>query len=272
MPYVTLAATADQPESVIHYRNFGGQVGAPVLLLLHELGGSVETWHAFAERLAHNFNVVGFDQRCAGASEKRLEPFTLWDLANDTNRFAEALVFDRPFALMGLAMGAVTALHFAARFPASLSALVLCDGTASIDERASRYLLDRAGLVRTDGMRAVADMSFRNAFRSLPDAESRPEWRDYKARFICNAPIAYALQSEALAGCHLNDDDFANIKVRTLALTGRNDFIWPPAVGEALAAKLSNARFEVVENAAHFPPLQAPDWVAGRVAAFLGEH
>jgi 3-oxoadipate enol-lactonase len=271
MPYVTLAATADQPELVMHYHDFGGKESAPVLLLLHELGGSVDTWDGFAERLTHAFRVVAFDQRCAGASEKKLAPFTLWDLANDTSRVAEALGITGPFVLMGLAMGAVTAAHFAARYPDRVSALILCDGTGSIDERASRYLKDRAGVVRTEGMRAVADVSFRNAFRGLPEADSRPEWRAYKSRFICNAPMAYALQSDALAGCDLTDEDFARITVRTLVLTGRNDFIWPPAVGEALAARLPNAQFEVVEEAAHFPPLQAPDWVAGRVAAFLGK-
>ena len=272
MPYVTLAATEGQPELQIHYSEFGGMKIAPVLLLLHELGGSVETWRPFAERLTHAYRVIAFDQRCAGASEKTVGPFSLWDLAHDTHRFLQAMDLQTPFTLMGLAMGAVTATHYAARFSTSLNALVLCDGTATIDERASRYLMDRAAVVRSDGMRAVADVSFRNAFRGLADAESRSEWRDYKARFIGNAPMAYALQSDALAGCQLSDEDFAAITVRTLVLTGRNDFIWPPVAGEALAARIPNACFDVVEEAAHFPPLQAPDLVAGRVAEFLDEN
>jgi 3-oxoadipate enol-lactonase len=270
MPFLTLAATEAQPELLVHYEEFDSKPDAPVLLLLHELGGSVETWRPFAELLAPTMRVVAFDQRCAGASEKVLHPFTLWDLADDASRFAQALGLSAPFALMGLAMGAVTALHYAARFPSKLSALVLCDGTGPIDERASRYLLDHAALVRTGGMRAVAKGTLRNAFRGMSDPELHPEALVYNARFTCCAPDGYALQAEALAGYALNDENFAKITMKTLALTGRNDVIWPPATGEALAARLPNAVFEVVEAAAHFPPLQSPRWVASRVATFVG--
>lgn len=270
MPHLTLPATEGQSELLVYYEAFGARPGAPVLILLHELGGSIETWRTFAEMLAPAVHVVAFDQRCAGASEQPPQPFTLWDLAEDTHRLVQALAIGAPFGLMGLAMGAVTALHFATRYPALLSTLVLCDGTGPINERASRYLLDQAASVRRDGMRAIASGNLRNAFRGMADPELHPEAGIYNARFTCCAPTGYSQQAEALAGYSLTDEHLAKVTTPTLVLTGGNDVIWPPATGEALVASLPNATFEVVEGAAHFPPLQAPRWVANRVANFVG--
>jgi 3-oxoadipate enol-lactonase len=76
---------------------------------------------------------------------------------------------------------------------------------------------------------------------------------------------------EALAGMKLDSASLTKIKCRTLALTGKHDCIWSPAVGESLASKIPAARFEIVENAAHFPPIQDTQRVASRVMQFLDE-
>lgn len=271
MPYITLEQKDQLPPLTLHYEVWGEGPTAPTIILLHELGGTLESFRFFGELLAAKFRVIAFDQRGAGLSEKPIVQFTLTDLAEDVERLADALAVPRPFHLMGLAMGAVTALHFAVQNSNQLAALVLCDGTSVIDEGASAYLLDRAAAVRKEGMSAVAERTFKNAFRGLPDPTKRPEWMAYRQQFCCNPPVSYAMHSEALAGMRLGQDDFAKVKCRTLALTGKNDFIWPPVVGESLASKLPNARFEVAENAAHFPPIQDTQTTAARIAKFLTE-
>jgi 3-oxoadipate enol-lactonase len=269
MPYLSLPPSGSHPALALRYETLGDRADAPVLLLVHELGGTLESWQPLAARLSSRFRVIAFDQRGAGLSEKPVTAFTLWDLAYDIVRVADGLQLTRPFALMGLAMGAVTCAHFASRYPERLSSLVLCDGTPSIDERSSKYLLERAAEVRRDGMRVVADMSFRNAFRRLEGVETNAAWQEYKQRFIANAPVPYAMQSEALAAFALSDADFGRVTTCALVLTGRHDFIWPPDTGKSLAARLPNAQFHVVERAAHFPPLQNPDAVAEQVQRFL---
>lgn len=270
MPYITLTGTDQAPALCLNYRRFAGPAGAQPLVLLHELGGTLESWVPFAERLCTHYDVYAFDQRCAGRSEHTMQAFTLWDLADDTVRFAEAVGIKGQFALMGLAMGAVTAAHVGSRYADRLSALVLCDGTPSIDENSSKYLLNRAGKVRTDGMRVVAEPSYRNAFKGMFELQPGQDWNQYLERFIANAPISYAMQSEALAAFKLDDADYARITTRTLVMTGEHDFIWPPKFGAELAARIAGAQFESLANAAHFPPLQQPDMVAARVMSFLG--
>jgi 3-oxoadipate enol-lactonase len=270
MPYVTLAPNDNTPPLSVHYQTWGERPApAPTLVLVHELGGTLESLRGFASLLQADCRVIGFDQRGVGLTEKPSAAFTMLDLADDIGRLADALAIPRPFHLLGLAMGAATALQFAARHSDQLASLVLCDGTPEIVESAKRYIVDRAAVVRKQGMRTVLDQSFNNAFRGLPDPDGNPEWVAYRHKFLSTPPDSYATHSEALAAMHMEPADFARVRCRTLLLTGQHDFIWPPEVGQDLASRLPNASFEVVANAAHFPPIQAPHHVAGRVLQFI---
>ena len=61
------------------------------VLLLHELGGSSESWRGVIPRLASDRRVIAVDFRCAGRSEKPIGSFELSDLANDIEALLQAL-------------------------------------------------------------------------------------------------------------------------------------------------------------------------------------
>ena len=79
MPYVTLLPNETQKPLAIHYETWGQSVGRAPVLLVHELGGTLESYRAVAELVAHNHWVVAYDQRGAGLSEKPAGPLTLAD-------------------------------------------------------------------------------------------------------------------------------------------------------------------------------------------------
>ena len=268
MPFLTLPEVAHLPALMLRYETWGDPQTGRTLVLVHELGGSIESFRDFAHHLSQDYFVISYDQRCAGLSEEPVSAFSLDDLADDMVRLADALhltVFD----LMGLAMGAVVALHFARSHTDRVRRLVLCDGTAAIDSKTSRYLLERAGKIRQEGMRNVALASLQNSFRGILDSDPPAYFWRYRDQFIATSPQGYVMHSEALAAMNLKDEDFTRVACPTLVATGRNDFIWPPEIGQALANRLPNAVFEVVENAAHFPPLQQGELFSRRMLQFL---
>lgn len=268
MPFVTLDRRGEEPPLVLNHEIWeGGGSRDGTVLLVHELGGSLQSFAEFGRELARTHRVIAFDQRGAGLSEKPTRPWTLLDLANDVDRLAEALQVRGRIHLVGLAMGAVTALHAAVHHAARLASLVLFDCTSEITEAARSYILERAGRVRRAGMRPVLEQSFGNAFRGLPGAAGR--WEAYRQAFLANPPESYAHHSEALAAMSLAKGELVRASCPTLVLTGEHDFIWPPAVGKKLASLLPQATFEVVPAAAHFPPVQDPRGTSERVARFL---
>jgi 3-oxoadipate enol-lactonase len=236
----------------------------PPVLLLHELGGSSESWGQVAPLLAANRRVVAMDYRGAGRSEKPVAPFTLDRLADDAAGLLGSLGIARADVIGG-ALGALVGLKLAGRAPGRLRRLVLATVAAETGGRTAEYVLARAHRVRREGMRVAVDASLDNAFP--PAFAAAKEW--YRPRWLANDPAGYAALSEALCRTDLGPAVWAAVQAPTLVVSGRHDFIWPPAAGQDAAARIAGAQVEVLEEAGHFPHLQTPAALAALIERFL---
>ncbi len=63
--------------------------------------------------------------------------------------------------------------------------------------------------------------------------------------------------------------ELAGLDVPTLFMWGENDPLGPPKVGRALAERMPDARFEVVEAASHLVHVDQPKVCADTVLGFL---
>lgn len=127
------------------------------------------------------------------------------------------------------------------------------------------YLVERAGKVRLAGMRAVAEASLANSFPASHPAERAA----YRGIYLGNDPTAYAELSLALARLEMSPADWGAIRAPTLVASGAHDFLWPPPVGQQVAALVRGARFVAMDDAGHFPHLQAPATLARLAQKFL---
>ena len=243
-----------------------GSGGTPVLLL-HELGGSSESWREVVPRLAGDRRVIAVDSRCAGRSEKPPGAFTLADVADDLDGFLRALHLDEPIDVIGAALGSLAGALLAIRHPARVRRLIMCAVAPDMAGATRAYVAERAEKVRVVGMRGVADASLSNPFPA-----SQPEQRAaYRGIYLGNDPVAYAELSLALAQLEMMPADWGAIQAPVLVASGAHDFLWPPAVGREVAALIPGARFEVMEDAGHFPHLQAPKTVVRLARDFLDD-
>jgi pimeloyl-ACP methyl ester carboxylesterase len=64
-------------------------------------------------------------------------------------------------------------------------------------------------------------------------------------------------------------DDMAHLPVPTLFLWGGADAFAPPLRGQDVAARMPNARFEVMPDTGHLPHVDRPDTVAAAINRFL---
>jgi len=65
--------------------------------------------------------------------------------------------------------------------------------------------------------------------------------------------------------------DWGAIRAPVLVASGAHDFLWPPPIGRQVAALIPGARFEVMEDAGHYPHLQAPQDLVRLACDFLGD-
>lgn len=250
--------------SVSLYFEEAGKDGTPALLL-HELGGSNESWHAVMPLLAADRRAIAVDMRCAGRSEKPPGPFSLEDVAADLNALLDAVGLEK-IDVIGAALGSLVGALLAIRHPGRVRRLMMCAVAANMAGPARAYLAERADKVRIAGMRAVAEASLANSFPAAHAAERAA----YRGTYLGNDPAAYAELSLALARLEMSAADWGAIRVPTLVASGAHDFLWPPPVGQQVAALVPGARFTVMEDAGHFPHLQAPQTVARLAREFLG--
>jgi 3-oxoadipate enol-lactonase len=240
-----------------------GSGGVPVLLL-HELGGSNESWQPVIPLLAADRRVIAVDLRGAGRSEKPPGPFTMADVADDLAGLLQALEIG-PADVIGAALGTLAGALLAIRHPARLRRLMMCAVAPDMAGPTRSYVAERAEKVRVVGMRGVADASLANSFPASHPAERAA----YRGIYLANDPAAYAELSLALGRLEMTAADWGAIRAPVLVASGAHDFLWPPPVGRQVAALIPGARFEVMEDAGHYPHLQAPQDLVRLARDFL---
>jgi 3-oxoadipate enol-lactonase len=231
------------------------------------LRGSSESWHRVIPLLAMARRLIAVDMRCAGRSEKPPAVFSLADVADDLAALLHALELEGPVDVIGAALGSLVGALLAIRDPAWVRRLMMCAVAPDMAGPTRAYLVERAEKVRVVGMRGVAEASLANSFPA-----SHPRERAvYRGIYLSNDPAAYAELSLALARLEMTAADWEAIRAPVLVASGAHDFLWPPDIGRQVAALIPGARFEVMEDAGHFPHLQAPETLVRLARGFLDQ-
>ena len=112
----------------IHYRYIQNKdiQNAPVLVLIHGLKGTSQTFDGVLPSLSKNFSVLVYDQRGHGQTEELGLEYGPHSLARDLANLLDHLHMDRVH-LLGHSFGAKTALAFAEIFPRRTQSLILED-------------------------------------------------------------------------------------------------------------------------------------------------
>jgi 3-oxoadipate enol-lactonase len=249
---------------VLRYELSGG--GSRSLVLIHELGGSLESFDGAVPLLERDFQVLRFDQRGAGLSEKPRHAFTLHDQVDDLAHLLTESGLEPPYSLAGIAAGAAIATAFALERPDLVAALALCSPALTVAPERRRYLSERSETAARDGMRAIVDQSLDRSYPPLLRGDGRT-YEAYRARFLGNDPVAYGHANMALADAGL-DAQLMRLEPPCLVLAGRHDLLRPPEQVQALVEHLPAAKFAIVESG-HLMSVQAPDEFAARLREFF---
>ncbi len=257
MPKLALGPTA------INYELTGS--GPDWLVLLHEIGGTLQSWNALVPGLAKRFRVLAYDQRGCGQSDRIAGAFTLDTQIEDLRDLLAALDAPATVHVAGVALGAAFAVRFATRFARRAGSLVLACLAPNVDAARIRYLDQRAAAVEREGMQATVESSLSNSYP--PEAiRDRAVYEAYRKLFLANDPKSYAAINRAFPQFDATGD-LAAIECPALVLAGRHDRLRPPDYVRALAGRIPGARYEVIESG-HIMPVQAPAEMLAAMTAF----
>ncbi|HVN17023.1 MAG TPA: alpha/beta hydrolase, partial [Anaerolineales bacterium] len=95
------------------------------LVLISGLGYSLWQWHRMVPLLAKHFQVITFDNRGVGQSDKPAGPYSAQMLAADVVGLLDALHIEKAI-IAGHSMGGFIAQALALGFPERVEKLILC--------------------------------------------------------------------------------------------------------------------------------------------------
>lgn len=263
----------------IAYREAGK---GPVLLLVHGMAGSSETWRRVMPALARRFTVLAPDLLGQGRSDKPPGDYSLGAHANTLRDLLIGLGYQRA-TVVGQSLGGGVAMQFAYQYPELCERLVLVD-SGGLGPEVTFYLrmltvpgfesvfplfctprlrdagnlmatwLNRAGVRST----AAAQEVWRSYSSLVDDRSRRAFFRGLREVIDFSGQAVSALR-RLYRAAHLP----------TLIVWGAQDPFIP--VRHALAAHqaIPGSRIEIFDGVGHYPHCEAPERFVAVLADFI---
>ena len=253
-------------EVVLHYTVEGATAGTP-LLFINSLGSDLRIWDRVVSPLAERFPIIRYDKRGHGLSDCPPGPYTIRDHAGDLAGLLKQLQVDQAI-LIGISVGGLIALDYALTNPERVTALVLADTAAKIGTPS--FWTERIEAIRTEGLDHLAETILARWFAPAFMTQQPADFQGY-ANMLIRTPVGgYIATCEAIREADLRHSISA-IRAKTLVLCGAEDLATPPDLGRELAATLPNARFELIDGAAHLPCIEQPQTMVAKMSQFIQE-
>ncbi len=244
------------------------------LVLISGLGYPLWQWHKMVPFLAEHFQVITFDNRGVGQSDKPAGPYTAQMLAADTAGLLDALGIEKAI-IAGHSMGGFIAQAMALDFPQKVAKLILCSTNFGGPHHVP---------VTTEAMKVLTDVTsdaltrFKNGLSvsTAPDwSEKNPEMIEEWVKWRVANPIEPThYQSQLAIGLGLLteaaafEDKLPRLNVPTLILFGAHDKVVPPANASLLAEKISGSKVIILPNAGHFFPIEVAEAASRTITDF----
>jgi pimeloyl-ACP methyl ester carboxylesterase len=249
------------------YYEISGQ-GQP-LLFIHGLGSSTRDWERQAAFFSRHYQVVTFDLRGHGKSDKPPGPYSVQLFAADTAELIESLAIGKTH-VVGLSMGGMIAFQLALKTPDLVSSMVIVN---SGPEFIVRTLKERLGLfqrflvVRLLGVRQMGKVLAR---RVLPKPEHSNLRRIFIERWAENNKRSYLDSLRAMVGWSVTRH-LSSITCPVLVVSADQDYT-PVSYKEAYTERMARAELVVIPDSRHLTPVDQPDHFNEALLAFLSRQ
>ena len=245
--------------------------GRDPLLMINGLGHAIWAWTGLRTRLSEAADLLMFENRGAGRSDKPAGPYTMGMLADDAANLMQAAGVARADVL-GHSMGGYIAITLALRHPQRVRSLVLlstsCGGpdTKSVPEETLKAWALSGSMPAADYARVSMPYSFAPGWEQR-NAREFEEWVQRRLQFP-TPPAAWLSQYQACAEYVSKGVDVTAIQVPALVIHGEQDRVVPHHNGALLAQRLPQSKFVSLPGSGHLPFIEEP----ARVAQLIREH
>ena len=256
----------------MNYRQQG--TGDPLIFIMGTTG-SIQTWAGFEDRFTDEYNVITFDNRGMGGSERGEGAISVRSMAEDVSAMLKALDIPRAH-IVGWSLGSAVAQELAINHPDQVISLVLyatwgrCDGFQATILNALRYPY---AMRNVEVAGAVGGLAF------SPQTLDRPDLAEFLAPMLAGSPqteLAMQTTVEQWDADLVHDtmDRLPEITAPTLVVVGEQDLLTPPWQAKKVADAIPGAEYQLMAGGktGHALHIEQPTELAALMSNFFAKH
>jgi pimeloyl-ACP methyl ester carboxylesterase len=248
----------------INTRYWAEGAQGPIVLLIHGLGGYIETWLPSIDALAAEHRVVALDLPGHGRTDKPLDiPYKIADMAQFVKNFMRALEIEHA-QVIGHSLGGAISTRLTIKHPEVVDRLVLA-ASAGLGKEGALMLRILCIPILGELLTRPSRSGTRDFYKGLvyepsviPDELIE---QDYQMTRMPNSQRAFLKtlranctpfgQRESMVGPNLKG--LPSIKKPVCVIWGREDPTVPVAHVEIVEKNLPNAQVKILEHCGHLP-------------------
>jgi 3-oxoadipate enol-lactonase len=238
------------------------------LVFIHGLGSSTRDWEYQVPELSKSYQVITFDLRGHGQSDKPAGPYQMTMFSKDAANLLQTLGLGAAH-VVGISLGGGVALQFALDYPEQVKTLIIVNSAPTLGDQAQaqQEVERRVGIVQQLGMRAMGQALSPVLFPNPEHANLR---ETFVERWAENDPQAYIEATRSMLGWDVMDR-LSGLQCPTLIITSDQDYS-PAAVKEAYVKLIPNGQLVVISDAHHAVPIEQPQQFNTVLTRFLADH
>jgi len=241
--------------------------GPRTIVLLHELGMSLESWDDIVGELSRAHRVLRYDLRGFGLSEKLRGAVTIENEVDDLRALLDHLRLTGPVTLVGGALGGAIALRFAAAEPPRVAAVMALSPAGDVAPSSRPAYLVRAARLERLGMRADVEATRDDTYPPTLRTGQDDRFARFLALQYANDPVSMAATLRMIAITEWASV-WPAIQCPAWFVAVSNYKARPIDSVKSMASAVPHGHFEVL-NTGPFVAVQAPELLLPLLRKFL---
>ena len=230
------------------------------IILIHSLALNKRFWDEVIKALNPHVEILVYDCRGHGQSDKPPGPYNLHQFANDLSNLLDHLGWHNNL-IAGADMGGAVAMRFAIDYPTKISLLGLIGTCAWYGPDASKNWNDRVAKVKEHGFLSMVEFQKKRWVSEDFIVKNTALMDQLTEVFLHNDIVGYTESCLMMGNIDLRKE-ISMIKVPTQILVGSDDQATPIKMAEELNQLIPNSTLEIIESAKHLASIEKPLAVA----------
>ena len=223
------------------------------VVLIHGVGLNHEIWEPQIN--AFNNTVLAYDILGHGNTPLNKSQISFDDFSSQLINLIDELKFEK-IHLVGFSIGSLIARNFASNYNDRLETLTLLCSVFQRNEKQQQIVNDRFELSKKS--KSLSKQALKRWFTD-DYINKNPNIYEKISSMLEKNNMENFLKVYDLFVKHQDNENFENIKTKTLIMTGENDIGSTPEMSKNLSKKIANSKVRIVNNGKHLCSIEYAD-------------